>query len=77
MSIEDLAKYLENHINNLLNIENINDKNNVAIYTRSIIRYNKNDYLELKNSFLSFFEIIKVYTDEEESKLKNKLIKVN
>lgn len=54
----------------------MNDKNNVALYGRSIINYNKNDYIELKNSFLSFFEIIKIYTDKEEIKLKNKLIKV-
>jgi len=59
-----------------LKITNLYDKNNVALYTRSIIKYNKNDYSELKNSFISFFEIIKVYSEDEENKLKNKLIKV-
>ena len=60
----------------MLKIINTIDKNNVTIYTKSIIKYNKNDYTELKNSFISFFEIIKVYGEEEEIKLKNKLIRV-
>lgn len=72
-----MAYYLENQLIDLLQISDLNDRNNVSLYTRSIIKYNKNDYFELKNSFISFFEIIKVYLDEEEIKLKNKLINVN
>lgn len=77
LPMDTLSKHLENHIISLLNITNSNDKNNVLLYTKSIIRYNNNDYNELKTSFLAFFEIIKIYSEEEENKLKKKLIKVN
>jgi hypothetical protein len=43
---------------------------------KSIVQYNNNDFNELKKSFLAFFEIIKIYSEEEEIKLRNKLIKV-
>lgn len=76
LSTESLANNIENQIITLLNISNINDRNNVQLYTRSIIKYNNYDFNELKTSFLAFFEIIKIYNQKEESKLKNKLIKV-
>jgi hypothetical protein len=76
LPIETLSKNLENQIINLLKISNINDRNNVLLYTKSIIKYNNNDFNELRTSFLAFFEIIKIYSEKEEIELKNKLIKV-
>jgi len=73
---ETLTKNLENNIINLLKISNVNDRNNVLLYTKSIFKYNNNDFNELKTSFLAFFEIIKIYSEQEEIRLKNKLAKV-
>lgn len=77
LSFDELAKYLEDQIITLLKVKNENDKNNVSLYTKSIVKYNKNDFNELKSSFIAFFDIIKIYSEQDEIKFRKKLIKVN
>jgi hypothetical protein len=76
-SIECLEDELRNRFIDILKVGNIDDKQRLSVYIKSIFKVCNNDYDTIKLKLTTYFSDITLYKDKKEKKFKKKLKKVN